>query len=133
MLSRSDPQFQDKCIIQTNELLHSSRNRTFTTGVEESTPHPIWRTKHLFTDLERDELNASQLEISVWNYSNAVKHECLGKSNISVQSRSFVYCVLIGQFPLLNTKLEMNERGPDHWPNLFPLGPFDRQCREVPK
>ncbi|XP_059089907.1 uncharacterized protein LOC131885769 isoform X2 [Tigriopus californicus] len=59
------------------------RNRTFTTGVEESTPHPIWRTKHLFTDLERDELNASQLEISVWNYSNAVKHECLGKTLLS--------------------------------------------------
>lgn len=55
------------------------RNRSFTTPVEQSTPRPIWSTKHIFSGVECDEAAAGQLEVSLWNFSHSVKHECLGE------------------------------------------------------
>ena len=55
------------------------RNRvTFSTEVEDATPHPVWRMKHLFS-LDQEEAYACKLEVSVWNYSHSGKHECLGE------------------------------------------------------
>lgn len=71
--------------VMLDRSLHSSlccrRNRSFTTEVEESTPHPIWSKKHVFSNVEHDEFLSSQVEVSVWNFSHSVKHECLGESH----------------------------------------------------
>ena len=57
----------------------SSRNcGTFSTEVEDSTPHPVWRMKHVFA-VEREDFYACKLEVSVWSYSHSSKHDCLGK------------------------------------------------------
>ncbi len=57
-----------------------SRNRgKFSTEVADSTPHPVWRKKHLFPNVEREEFYASKVEVSVWSFSHSPQHDCLGE------------------------------------------------------
>jgi hypothetical protein len=56
-----------------------SRNRSFTTPVEPATPHPIWTHKHVFSNLDREEVYEGQVEVTLWNFSHTVKHECVGE------------------------------------------------------
>ena len=54
-------------------------NRTFSTEVESASQSPVWGAKHVFSDIEREELLYAKLDITVWNFSHAPKHECIGK------------------------------------------------------
>ena len=61
-------------------FLHfSSCNRSFSTEVESATQTPVWATKHVFTDIEHEEVLNTKLDVTVWNFSHNVKHECIGK------------------------------------------------------
>ena len=61
-------------------------NRTFSTEVESASQSPVWGAKHVFSDIEREELLYAKLDITVWNFSHAPKHECIGTYNICLGS-----------------------------------------------
>ena len=46
--------------------------------MESATQNPVWATKHVFSDIEHDEVLNSRLDVTVWNFSHALRHECIG-------------------------------------------------------
>ena len=59
--------------------LISRCNRTFSTDVESASQSPVWATKHVFSDIELDQVLNAKIDLTVWNFSNNPKHECIGK------------------------------------------------------
>ena len=53
-------------------------NRSFTTQVESATQNPVWAAKHVFANISHQDFLDVQLQVSVWNFSNTVQHECIG-------------------------------------------------------
>ncbi len=39
----------------------------------------MWTQKHVFPNLDRDEVYEGQIEVTLWNFSHTVKHECIGE------------------------------------------------------
>ena len=59
-----------------------SCSRSFSTKVEEPSQNPVWATKHVFPNIAPEELNEVQLDVTVWNFSHSVQHECIGKKTL---------------------------------------------------
>ena len=79
-------------------------NRSFTTQVESATQNPVWAAKHVFANISRQDFLDVQLQVSVWNFSNNIQHECIGK-NIFV----FQQIVGISFFCLTFSKVSLSE------------------------
>ena len=72
-------------------------NRSFTTQVESATQNPVWASKHVFANISHQDFLDVQLQVSVWNFSNNVQHECIGKN----QNGFFTYYGPFSSFRLL--------------------------------
>ena len=65
-----------------NSDIFYSCSRSFSTKVEEPSQNPVWATKHVFPNIAPEELNEVQLDVTVWNFSHSVQHECIGKKTL---------------------------------------------------
>ena len=66
-------------------------NRSFTTQVESATQNPVWAAKHVFANISHQDFLDVQLQVSVWNFSNTVQHDCIGTYTFLDSTSSSAY------------------------------------------